>query len=312
MPWQADWSQLGGLIFVARRLVEGLWAGRHASVSRGPGLEFHDYRAYVPGDALADLDWKVYGRTDRLYLRRHRQRTDLKLHLAVDASASMDFAGVFPDRQSRPDGDAQDAPETQATKFRYAQSLAAALALLAIRQSDRVGLSVFSDRVLTHLPGGGAWPHLQRICAALEKAGTEPGEGGLAASLQQVHALLPQRSLLVLIGDLLDDPAALFEGLSRFRHDRREVIIFQVLHPQELTLAGLEGVRLRAIDSETGDRLTTDFSRVRKGYDAALQRHLHLIASGCAARGVDYNLLTTDMPIATALRRYLARRQAAR
>ncbi len=310
MPWQSDWSQLGGLIFVARRLVEGLWAGRHPSVSRGAGLEFHDYRAYAPGDSLADLDWKVYGRTDRLYLRRHRQQTDLKLHLAVDATASMDFAGL----NANAGGADGDSPA--ATKFRYAQSLAAALALLAIRQSDRAGLSLFSNRVLTHLPGGGGggggWAHLQRLCAALEKTDPQPGLGNLSASLQQIHALLPKRSLLVLISDLLDDPAALFQSLSRFRHDGAEVIIFQVLHPQELSLSGLAETRLRVVDAETGQQLATDLAQVQQGHVAAMQHHLRIIRQGCAARQVDYNLLTTDMSIASALRRYLSRRERAR
>lgn len=310
-------------MFVARRLVQGLYAGRHPAAAHGPGLEFHDYRSYVPGDDLAAVDWKLYGRTDRYFIRRHRQYTDLNLYLMVDATASMNFAGVQQQRW----GGIRAKTLTPAlprvslgrergsdrvalpTKFEYAATLAAAIAFLAIRRADRAGVGVFADRLLEHVQPGGTWAHLQRLCHTLEHVEPVAGEGNMAASLAQGRTMLRRRGVLLLISDLLDPPAALFDGLARFRHDRFEVIVFQVLTREELALAGLERASLRMIDAETRMTVSADLARVRGAYREALGAHLTAIRRGCAARDVDYNLLTTNQSIVPALRRYLARRR---
>jgi uncharacterized protein (DUF58 family) len=300
---RVSWSKLGGLVFVARRLVEGLWAGRHTSARVGTGLEFHDYRSYSAGDDVTGIDWKLYARTDRYFVRRHRQLTDLHAYLMVDCSASMNFAGL--DRRGRPILGPQ-----ATTKLTYASSLAAAIAYLAIRQSDRAGLGVYADHLLQHLPPGGTWSHLQRLCTTLEHAAPAVGPGNTALSLQQAHALMRRRGLVVLIGDLLDEPAGLMQGLSRFRHDHFEVIVFQVLTPQELDLSGLGRLQLQMVDAETRRKTPADIAKVRRGYAQQMEQHLAALRRGCAAQGVDYNLLTTDQPVAGALRRYLALRSA--
>src|SRR5690606_15362353 len=145
LPLDQTWAQLGGLMFVARRLVDGLYAGRHLSPQVGMGQDFHDYRPYAPGDDLADLDWKLLGRTDRLYVRRYHRQTDLPVHLMVDASASMHFAGLAKTGQPL-------SAERSPTKYRMACLLAAAVAFLVTRQSERVGLGIFAGEPLPHLP----------------------------------------------------------------------------------------------------------------------------------------------------------------
>jgi len=301
-----EWSALGGLVFVARQLVEGMWSGQHASVRHGSGQEFHDYRQYVSGDDLGDVDWKLYGRTDRYYVRRHRQLTDLHLYLMVDCSASMDFAPVDAAGQ-RVRGQIPGA--ITANKFAFASALAAAIAFLTIRQGDRAGLGLCAERLLEHHAPAGTWMDLLRMCRMLEQSRAR-NAGQVGASLAQAHALMRRRGLLVLISDLLDDPREIFDGLDRFRYDRFDVILFQVLTRQELDLSGLGGVRTRMVDAETQGVVTTDVSRVQRRYVEQMGTHLETLQRGCMGRGIDYNLLTTDQSVVTALRKYLVRRNA--
>lgn len=303
---RSDWSRLHGLMFTARRLVGGLYAGAHASPRRGPGVEFHDYRAYIAGDDPATVDWKLFGRTDRHYVRRHQRDADLHLYLMVDVSASMNFAGL--DRRGRP-----LAPADAMTKLEYARRLAAAIAMLTVRQSDRVGLGLFDAALREHLPMGGTWGHLQRVVSALEAAQPGLGPGDIGASLAQALPLLRRRSLVVLVSDVLDEPGGpggLFEGLARVRHRRGDAAVFQVLSPQELDLQTLGPSRLRLVDTETRDQVATHVPAVAQRYAQLMHRHVGALRRGCAARGADHQLLTTTRPVVESLRRYLASRGA--
>lgn len=288
-------------MFRARALVEGLYAGAHASPRHGPGVEFHDYRAYVPGDDLSTIDWKLFGRTDRYYLRRYQRYTDLHTHLLVDCSASMAFAGIDRHGRALP----QRAPSA---KLHCARELAAAIAFMLVRQSDRVGLSLFDAGVRQAQQVSGGWAHLQRLCALLESTAPGRGQGDVGVAISQLHATLRRRSLVVLISDLLDDPAPLLDGLSRLRHRRHEVIVFQVLTPEELDLATLGRQRLQMVDSETRSRIATHVPEVKDRYRQLLEDHLSTIRRGCAARRVDHHLLRTDQPMIDPLRHYVARR----
>lgn len=297
----SDWSRLAGLMFTAGRLVEGLYPGRHGSPRAGTGLEFYDYRPYCLGDEPADIDWKLYGRTDRYYVRRHQLHCDLRVYLMVDHTASMNFAGL--------DQRGQEIVGTQAmTKLRYAQTLAAAIAFLTLRQNDRAGLGTFTDHLTTHLPPSGTWAHLQQICSQLEHITPGHGHGNLGASLKQAHALMRPRSVVVVISDLLDETGPLLENLSRMRHDRLDVIVFQVLTPQEMDLTTLTAQRLRMVDAETGRSIGVYTPGVQTDYNRNLSRHLDVIQKSCQSQGIDYNLVTTSQPAIDALRRYLAQR----
>jgi len=303
---QEHWRQLGGLYFAARRAVEGLWAGRHVSSRLGSGLEFHDYRPYTPGDALANVDWKLFGRTDRHYVRRFEQLTDLNAYVMLDVSASMNFAGF--------DAAGQPLSTTaQPTKLAFAATLASAIGFLTIRQSDRIGLGLYADRLLDHLRPSGSMAALKRFCNTIEHEALEPTqrETDLASSLVAAHAMLRRRGLLVVIGDLLEDVEPVFDALGRFLHDRFDVIVLQVLTPTELDLRDVGLRQGRVVDAETGDSLRTFLPTVQQRYRARVAEHLRAIRLGCVARGIDYNLLTTDQHVVEALRRYLVRRTAA-
>ncbi len=183
--------------------------------------------------------------------------------------------------------------------------------MLTIRQSDRVGLGLFGNKLSTHLPPTGTWAHLQRVIHALETAQPVEGSGDVGAGITQAHRALRRRGLFVLISDLLDPPEVLFDGLDRLRHDRFDVIVFQVLTPQEFDLRAVGPKRMRFIDSETRRQTPTFVPRVSEAYQRLMAEHLDAVHRGCVGRGVDHNLIRTDESVIAAMRRYLARRASA-
>lgn len=299
MPHPDPIAGLDGLYFAAKQLVDGLYTGRHASPLRGTGIEFHDYRPYSPGDDLRTVDWKLFGRTDRYYLKRYRRETDLNLHLAVDGSASMRFARL----NGQPD-------PNHPTKFAIAQQLAAALLTLAIRQGDRAGLSVFDTQLRCLHPPTGSYRLLQNMIADL--ASTEPAEGpaDLAASLEQLSQTLRSRkAAIAVISDLLDEPEAILDVVDRLRFAGHEVLIFQVLAPDELALP-IASRGLRMIDPERGFPVNTQPKAIAARYQLIVAKHLDQFRRAFAARGIDQVQVRTDAPLLDVLRRYLTARAA--
>ncbi len=282
-------------MLTARLLVDGLYAGRHASPLRGAGIEFHDYRPYTPGDDPRGVDWKLYGRTDRYYLKRYRRETDLNLHLAVDTSASMAFAGL-PRRRGGPAG---------RSKLAVARELAAALAALALRQGDRAGLSLLDHGLRHHTPPTGSFRRLQAMTATLELAEAGYGPGDLGGALQRLGGLITRRGVVVLIADLLDDPAPLLSGIDRLRHGGSEVAVFQVLTPDELRLSAPDGSGFLLTDPESAGSVRTRPRAVAQRYARLIDAHNDAIRRALAARDTDYTLVRTDRPLHETLRRYL-------
>lgn len=302
-------AHLQGLMFTAKRLVDGLYAGRHLSPQPGMGLDFHDYRPYTPGDSLADLDWKLLGRTDRCYIRRYRRQSDLQIYIMLDATASMGFRGLSKQGQPLPTASAP-------SKFEAGATLAAAIAFLTIRQSDCVGLGLFTHRLLKHLPPAGTHNHLQQICASLEKHPPTSGQGDITASLKQLQGVLRRRGLIVLIADLLDEPATFFQGIAPLRHAGHEVIVLQMLTKQERDLGNLAtagGVdALKLVDIETRMTVPTQLRKVQRDYARLMEEHIQQLRQGCLARGMDHQLVCTDDSPIEALRQYLSRRASVR
>ena len=302
------WEQLEGLMFVARRLVEGLFAGRHASPRSGIGQDFFDYRVYAPGDDPRRVDWKLFGRSDRLYIRRHRRLTELDLYLLVDASASMNFADPPSSSSSSSSSSTADKP---ITKWSHAQQLAAAIAYLAIRQGDRAGVGVFDDSLHAHIPPAGGRTHLMQLVHMLEKSKPDRGTGDIRLAVRSAHASMKRRGLFVICSDLLDPPADLFDALDLLRHDGFEAIVLQVLTPGELTLVGMNDGPRRWVDPETAVAVRAEAGAVQAGYQANINAHIEQVRRGCWARAVDHALIRTDEPIVGALRQYLAKRSSA-
>lgn len=299
MPTRDPIAGLDGLYFAAKQLVDGLYTGRHASPLRGSGIEFHDYRPYTPGDDLRSIDWKRYGRTDRYYLKRYRRETELNLHVMVDGSASMDFATL----NSKPRAD-------EPTKYVVAQQLAAALTTLAIRQGDRAALGVFDQQLRCLHPPTGSLRQLQTMLADLEQTAPAPGEVDLASSLEQLaHTLRGRKAAIAVVSDLLDETEPMMAVFDRLRFAGHEVLVFQVLTPDELALPS-ESRGLRMIDPESGPSINTRPQQVAGSYQALMQAHLDKLRRSLQARGMDYTLVDTGKPLIGVLRQYLQQRAA--
>jgi uncharacterized protein (DUF58 family) len=270
----------------ARVVVEGLWSGLHRSPFAGFSVEFTEYRQYVPGDDLRHLDWKVLGRTDREYMRKFEDETNLRCHLLVDHSGSMTFgSNGYP-------------------KSDYARTIAATLGTFMLQQRDMVGLTVFADGVAEHLPARWRHGHLRRLLAVLERL--QPGtRTRLDTTLDEAARLFRKRSLVVLISDLLS-PVDEWEGaLGRLVAGGHDVRVLQVLDPAELTLEfGRAG---QWEDLEDGRRLYLDPARARSAYRTRFAAHQESIHHALARRGVPHQLITTDQPLDLALLEWLQR-----
>jgi uncharacterized protein (DUF58 family) len=267
-----DIRRLAGFEFAPKAVVEGYFAGRHVSRSRGSSVEFRDYRQYVPGDDRALIDWRVYGRTDRFYLRTYDHETSMDGHLFLDSSASMGF-GKNP------------------TKLEYASFFAACLAYLVIRGGDRVSLQIFDRTIRAFIPPGSTGTHLNGLLNLLER--NRPGERtSLAAALQSSFPLLKRRGILVVVSDFFDDPAAIFAALGPYLHRGFKVFLFHVLTPSELEMEDRGLVAFR--DLETGQRVIAHTDDVRQGYLTAMSRHIDALRDLATRRSVDYTVARTD------------------
>jgi len=285
-----DIEQLGGNLFIiARTLVEGLYHGRHATPDRGGSTEFFDYRMYVAGDDLRHVDWKLLGRSDRIYVRRYRHFSDLSVQLVVDASASMDFASL----------DGSETSGTVPTKWRYACVLASAIAFLTVRQSDRVGLVLASDQVGLRemsMPFGSSWSHLQRVIHALEDA-KPGGQVTLEESLGVVPHTAPLRRRIILISDFLDDMTGLMKVVQKLHCEGCDITALQILSPDELDPSGVAGSVTRFIDPETGRSVSTDVRSVATDYVQRLREHVEYVRRSLQAVGASHELVSTDSPL---------------
>jgi uncharacterized protein (DUF58 family) len=282
-------AKLGNMELRARAVVEGHYSGQHASAYRGASVEFVDHREYAPGDEPRHIDWRVYGRTDRLYVKQYEAETNLDLHLLVDVSRSMDFTSG------------------EVTKLRCATFVAAALAYIATNQRDAVGLFLVDHAVRRNLPPMTSPGHLARLFEVLEGAG--PGEDTrLTPALEEIAGRLRRRAIVVLLSDLLDEPEDVLRSLGYFRHRGHDVVVLHLMDPAELKL-GYRGT-IAFEDLETADRLSVEVANVRAAYLAELRRFLTTYRHGCRDRSIDYALVDTSIPFDTALTAYLARRRS--
>ena len=283
-------ARLGTLELKARTIVEGFLSGLHRSPFKGFSVEFAEYRQYMPGDDLATIDWKVYARSDRHYVKKFEEETNLDCHVMLDVSGSMAYGthGI--------------------TKHEYAQCLAASLGYLMNRQRDAVGLAAFDERIVSMLPASARPGHLRALLVTLDRL--HPGSAtNVARPLHQLAEGLHKRGLVVLISDLLDDPERVIRGLRHFQFRGSDVIVFHVLDPDEIDFPFDRPTRFE--DLETGQDVLAVPSVARAHYVDAMAALIERYRRELGASGIDYQLLRTTEPLEMALLAYLSTRTRA-
>lgn len=281
--------KLGALAVRSRYVVEGFRAGMHASPLKGASVEFADHRQYVKGDNLRTIDWKVFGRTERHYIKRFEEETSLRTQIVIDGSASMAYAGPG-----------------SLSKYEYACRLAASLGFVINRQQDAVGLSIFDEVIRTHVSAGSGSRHL-RLVAARMLEHTPSGRTDTGRSLHALADMISRRGLIVLISDLFDNEEEIFRAIAHFRKKMHDVILIQTLDPSELELPMDRVVEF--VDMETGERLEVDPSQARTAYKEELQKAIDVFRGKCAMLNVDYRLVSTSQDYEDFIAQYLIERR---
>lgn len=274
----------------AKFIVEGFLTGLHASPFHGFSVEFSEHRRYNPGDDPKDIDWLVFARTDRIYVKRYQAETNITGFILMDLSRSM----AYTYRQ-------------KLTKFDYAICLAAALSYLMVHQQDPVGLITFDDQLRTSLPARSRRSQFGDILAVLQRC-QPSGKTDIAGNLRRIGSMIRHRSLMMLMSDLLSDQDEIISSIRMLRHAGHDVILFHVLDEAEVTFPFSGSVDLE--DPESQERQILDASGVRADYLKALQEMRDRLRSVCMTIGADYVALDTSMPFDKALLEYLFQRQA--
>jgi uncharacterized protein (DUF58 family) len=284
-------AALGGLEFVARHVVEGFIAGLHRSPHRGFSVEFAEHRMYQPGDDLRYIDWRMFGRSDRYYVKQFEEETNLRAYLLLDTSASMSWSS---------------SPGELPPKLWYAKQLAASLALMLLRQGDAVGVLAFDEETRAHLRPRGGRRHWYEVLRAIQPV-TAAGKTEAGSALRDIAGRLRRRGLVILISDLLVEPETTRLALRFLRHRGHEVLVFHLLDPGERELPGMGDARF--VDPETGEELPVSVADLRREYRDAVEHALREWHETLVPLGIDYTVVETDRPMAHALRVYLRKRE---
>jgi len=277
-------ARIDNLELIARVVVDGFISGLHRAVYRGVSTDFAEYRAYVPGDDVRHIDWRVYARTDRLYLKTYEAETNADLILALDVSKSMTFGSGA------------------VSKLDYARYVCASLAHLGARQRDRVGLMTFDADLIEYLPPSGR--QRNRIMRSLDRLETG-GRSDFGAAIKRLSTSLRKRGIVVVLSDLYAQPETVSRALDQLRLRGNEVMLIHVLDPLELDL-NLDQITVLE-DLESGEQLATAPSQ-RDAYQQLMSKHLDTLTTDCGERGIDYACFNTAQPIDFVLFRYLADR----
>lgn len=285
-------ARFGSLSLVARTIVEGFISGLHRSIHKGASIEFAEHRQYVAGDDPRYLDWKVYGRSDRLYIREFREETNLKAYIIFDASNSMNYSS----------------DENTITKFTYARCLAGCLSYLMMKQNDSTGLVVFDSDIKEFIKPLSTRSHFHFLIEKLENLKTGK-DTNIGQTLHKIANLIKRRSLIILISDLFDDQDSVIKGLAHFRHKHHEVIVFHIIDEAEMEFP-FEGFK-DFIDMETNERITVDSQTIRTAYKNVFNQFLSFYQKSCSERDINYARAITQTPFDHFLYHFLQLRSQA-
>jgi uncharacterized protein (DUF58 family) len=286
----ATLARMARLELRARAVVEGVVTGMHKSPHRGYSVEFAQHRDYSQGDEIKHIEWKVYARSHRYYVKQFEEETNLRAYLVLDASHSMNYrSGAL-------------------SKLEYGAIISAALASVLLRQRDSVGLALFNEGVQTFLPAAGTAPHLREVLRHLESFQTAP-KTGIAATFHDLAERIKRRSLLIVLSDLFDDPQEVMNGLQHFRHRKHDVVVFHVLDRDELTFPFKETVVFEGMEEE--GQLPAEPNALRREYLRLFEEYVAALKRGCREMSMDYVPMPTDQPLDVALAQYLSTRMKA-
>ncbi len=277
-----------------RKIVEGLMSGRHRSPFQGSSVEFAQHRPYVQGDDTRHIDWKVFGRSDKLHIKQFQEETQLQILLAVDASESMSFGSVTAD-----DG-------SPWTKYDHATTVAATLAYLATAQTDSVGLSIFDENLARYFRPSGGRGQWRTIVHELQ-AVPRWNKTGLGGVLEQLARKTGQKSLVIVISDFFDDARSLERGLKALRFRKHDVVCLQLLDPQEIEFPFQDVTMFKGME-ELGE-LLTEPQALRRGYLTALAEHTEAIERACRRIDTDFYRFDTGESVGGPLGVFLGGRQ---
>jgi uncharacterized protein (DUF58 family) len=279
-------ARIGNLELLARTVVDGFINGLHHSPYFGLSVDFAEHRPYMPGDDIRRVDWRVFGRTDRFYVKEFEADTNANLVILFDASGSMGYgSGAI-------------------TKFDYARYLAACLAYFSRRQRDRVGIVTFTDRIGEFVPASAK--HLDIVLHTIDRL-RAGGPGALEAPLLQVTEGVKRRSILVLISDLYEEPDVVMRAIARLRASGHDLLVFHVLDPAEVSFPFEEAAQFE--DLESGERMPVVPETLRSEYLAQMSAHRAALAERMTRNQVDYAVFETSRPLDHALFAYLSRRE---
>lgn len=281
-------SQLKGMEMRARMVVEGFIAGLHKSPYHGFSVEFAEHRQYMPGDNIRDIDWKVYGKSDRFYIKQYEEETNLKAYLLLDCSASMAYSSG-----------------ERISKLDYAGLLSGALSYMMLRQRDAVGMVTFADKIRSYIPPRSKSGHLHLLLSEIARQ-TPSDKTDISVALHEMAERIKRRGLVIIMSDLLDDSKKIISGLKHFRYNRHEVIVFHILDPRERDFAFPREAIFK--DMETGEEMTTLPYQIKKDFARQVQDFSDEIATACRQSNIDYFPIDTSMPFDKALWAFLSKR----
>lgn len=306
-------SRLTSFELRAKMIIEGLSSGLHRSPFQGFSVEFAQHRPYVPGDDLRHLDWKVYGRSDKLQLKQYQQETNLDLLVLIDSSGSMNYGSRLFSEASGSGREVSLDGRTNWTKFDHGTALSAALSYITLRQGDRVGLVVFADEVRRTIRRSGGQSAWRPIVTALathpdQTPGGDPRPTDLRRAVDQILAGVSNRCLLAVVSDLFQDLSNIRDALARVKHAGHDLIVFQILDKAELDFPFTDAAPFLGLEGEA--LLRVDPRALRDGYLAALSTHIAAVQRLVRGFGFDYQLVSTHDWLGPPLAAFVSRRNA--
>ena len=281
-------NQIDNLYLKAKMIVEGYMSGLHKSPYHGFSIEFSEHRAYGIGDEVKNIDWKLWSKTDKYYIKRFEEETNLLAHIFLDSSKSMNFSSI------------------NISKFEYSKMIVAILSYLMMQQKDAAGLVVFDSEIKSTIPPKNNKSHLNTILSIIEN--TKIGNDTNISKILHLGAeKIKKRGLVILISDLLDEPNKVIDSLKHFKYNNNEVLVFHILDPKEISLDYNE--RTIFEDLETNQTIETEPWQINQSYEKEMKDLIKYYKTECAINKIDYNLLITNQKLEWALSQFLNKRK---